>query len=81
MYNYFVEYFCYNITYLRSINNLSKKEMSKILGIGVNTLDKIEQAILPPRLSVKVLFRIQKYFNVPADVILSEKIENIIKKE
>ncbi len=74
MYNCFAEYFCYNVAYLRLSNKLSKEEMSKILGIGINSLNKIEQSIIPPRLSVKVLFRIQKYFGVSADLILSVKI-------
>lgn len=36
--------------------------MAKILGIGITTLNKIEQGVLPPRLSAEILFRIREYF-------------------
>ena len=65
-----------NIKWLRKKNKLSLKEMAKILGLSVNTLNKLETGILPPRLDVGFLFKIQAHFNIPAgdfvDRILSE---------
>lgn len=69
-----MKYFSYNISYLRRKHSISKKKMCEILGIGVSSLNKIEQGILPPRLNVEVLFRIQSYFGVPASIQVSERI-------
>ena len=43
-----IEYFCHNIAFLRKSHGLSKKEMAKILGIGIWSLNKIERGELPP---------------------------------
>lgn len=64
----------YNVSYLRKELNISKNKMAEILGIGVKTLTKIEQGILPPRLSVKVLFKIQQCFGIPVSVLVGRKI-------
>ena len=54
-----------NICYLRARNGLSKKEMAKRLGIGSGTMSKIEKGILPPRLTVDILFYLQQEFDIP----------------
>ena len=54
----------YNITWLRRHHRFSKKDMAKILGIGVNTLNKIEKGELPPHLSVDILFRENAAFGI-----------------
>ena len=57
---------CKNIKILREKNKLSKKEMAKCLGIGVIALSKLESGILPKRLSVKILFLIERDFGIEA---------------
>lgn len=69
-----VEILSHNILFLRNSNNITKKEMAKILGVGIETLNKLEKGVLPPRLNVEVLIRIQEYFNVPLCFQVSEKI-------
>ena len=64
----------HNILYLRKSSNITKKEMARILGIGIKTLNNVEQGILPPRLSVEILFRIYKLFGVSIHLLLSEKL-------
>ena len=61
--------FCENIKNLREAHHLSEKEMAKILGIGVERLQSIEKGILPPKLTVRILFHIQKHFHIkPQDM-------------
>ncbi len=61
--------FCENIKNLRETNNLSEKEMAKILGISIERLQSIEKGILPPKLTVRILFRIQEHFHIkPQDM-------------
>ncbi len=44
-----LEYMCENIKEIRLRNGLTKKEMAKLLGIGVKALTQIEGGNLPPR--------------------------------
>ena len=58
-----------NIKYLRETNGLSKKEMSRVLGISVLTLNKMEQGIMPPSVGVDIVFRLSEKFNIkPCDL-------------
>ena len=57
---------CQNIKFLRQKHNLSKTQMSNILGISIQTLNRIENGILPSRISCEVLFRIQSNFGIRA---------------
>lgn len=61
-----IKAFLYNVQQIRKRNRISKKRMAEILGIGRGSLTKIEKGILPPRLSVEVVFRIQQYFGISA---------------
>ena len=58
--------FCENVREIRLKNNLSKKEMAKILGIGVGSLNLIEKGIIPERLSAEVIVNICINFKVSA---------------
>ena len=61
--------FCYNVAMLRKQHHLSKKQMAKILGIGIGSLNKLESGILPPRMDVKVAFNIFDAFDIhPKDL-------------
>lgn len=68
------ENFLYNIKWLRSHYGFSKRKMANMLGIGVTTLNKIEQGIFPPRLTTSILFHIQKIFGIHPKYMF-EKIE------
>ena len=56
--------FCKNITLLRKRHGLSKKEMAKLLGIGIWSLNKIERGELPPRLNANVILAVYRQFGV-----------------
>ena len=53
-----------NIKFLRKKENLSKKDMAKLLQISVNSLNKIESGIMPERFRIGIVFRIQQVFGV-----------------
>ena len=55
---------CENIKKLREGEKLSKKDMAKRLGIGVNSLTMIENGIVPNKLTCKIIFNIQDEFNL-----------------
>ena len=69
-----IEVFTNNVVWLRKINNISKRKMCEILEIGIGSLNKIEKGILPPRLSVDVLFAIAHYFEISAEKLVGEKL-------
>ena len=54
----------HNIKQLRQSHNLSKKSMAKIMGIGVGSLTKLENGILPPRADVNCLLNLHKHFGI-----------------
>ncbi len=72
--NDYVDIFRGNITYLRKINNLSLKRMSEILNVSVYSLKNIEKGILPPKLKVDILFKVQSYFRISPQIILDKKL-------
>ena len=60
-----------NIAYLRKTLGLSKTKMARLLGIGVKSLEKLENGIMPPRLNVKILFNIYYLFHIrPKDMFI-----------
>lgn len=56
--------FLHNITYLRKRDGLSKQNMAKILGIGLASLNLIENGQLPPRLSANIIFCVHEHFGI-----------------
>lgn len=66
--------FCHNIAGLRAHRGYSKKHMAQLLGIGVGSLNKIECGMLPPRLTVDVLFAVYGHFHIRPSVLLSQEI-------
>ena len=69
------EILCSNICRLRKKYQLSKREMAKILGIGIYSLTKIESGVIPPKLGCEMLFRIYDNFEIkPRDIFAPLKI-------
>ena len=69
-----IQAFCKNVKVLRTSFKLSKKSMSKILGIGISSLNKIESGVLPPRLNCDILIKIYATFKVPPSKLFSREI-------
>jgi transcriptional regulator with XRE-family HTH domain len=56
--------FCGNVKRLREREGLTRKKMAVRLGIGVETLNRLERGEIPPRFSVAVVCRISREFGV-----------------
>ena len=57
-----VKIFAKNLKYIRLKNKLSKKAMAQKLGIGIKTLNALENGILPPRFRANTVFKIKTEF-------------------
>lgn len=66
--------FTYNMMFLRRKYDLSKKVMAGLLGIGMDSLRKIERGVFPPRLRVSVFFEVQRHFGIRVSDLLSKKL-------
>ena len=62
-----IKQFLDNIVYLRKKSGLSKKEMTKILGISIGTLNKTEKGDIPPLLKAEIVFNVSDYFNISTE--------------
>ncbi len=60
-----------NISWLRMHFGISKKKMAELLKISVSSLNKIEDGILPPRLSMDMIFNVHKNFGIQPYVIFA----------
>ena len=61
---------CENVKKLRMKERLSQKEMASLLGIGIYSLKKLENGILPPRLTWRFLLSIHESFGIfPSDMM------------
>lgn len=67
-----IEIFGHNVAWLRKQNGLSKKEMAKLLHIGVGSLNKIERGELPPLLRADVFFFIKLHFGLSPQTQLTQ---------
>ena len=65
--------FCNNIKRLRKMKRLSKREMAQKLEIGIASLTKIENGIIPPRLNVRIYFSLYYNLGITPNQVLSEK--------
>lgn len=66
--------FAHNVAKLRQDHGISKKEMAGLLGIGIESLNKIESGEFPPRLKISVFFEIQKHFGVSPGNLLKQRL-------
>ena len=70
----YINIFTENITYLRKANKLSLKQMSEILDISTYTVKQLEKGVLPSKLKVSVLFKVQQHFFISPQIMVSEKL-------
>lgn len=69
-----MEIFLRNVTWVRRHYGISKKRMAELLGIGVASLNKIENGQMPERLGVEIVFRIHDLFGIPPKNQFSQKL-------
>ena len=59
-----IKIFGENIKNLRLNKGLSKRAMSKLLGIGVKNLETLERGELPIRLTIEIVYHIKENFDL-----------------
>ena len=59
-----IQIFLTNIKNLRINNNLTKTQMANKLKISLYKLNKIENGILPPILTIEIIFTIYREFQI-----------------
>ena len=67
--------FLHNIAWLHKHHGLSKKRMAEVLGIGVGSLNKIENGEMPPRLGAGVFLRIYAYFGIRPKDLTEQRLD------
>ena len=67
--------FSQNLSNIRTYYGLSKARMARLLGIGIGTLNQLEQGKIPPRLTIDILFLLQKQFHISPTQMLSGILE------
>lgn len=70
-----LDIFMKNIVWLRKKNELTKKEMAKILGISVCSLNKIEKGVFPPRTKVDIVVAIHCRFGIGPSEMVTELLK------
>ena len=71
-----IKIFGENIKNLRLNKGLSKRAMSKLLGIGVKNLETLERGELPIRLTTEIVYHIKKNFDLlPSEMLTPGFIE------
>lgn len=71
--NYELKALTQNITNLRQKNKLTKKEMAKLLGISIYSLNKIEEDILPHKITIDILIKINSNFGISPHEIMQNQ--------
>ncbi len=59
-----IQIFLTNIKNLRITNNLTKTQMANKLKISIYKLNQIEKGILPPSITIEIIFMIYKEFQI-----------------
>lgn len=68
--------FMFNVVYLRKLHGLSKRQMAKVMGIGVKSLNKIERGEFPPRLKINVILDTCRFFQIKPAILLSKQLDS-----
>ena len=64
-----IEIFTYNIAWLRRYYGFTKKKMAELLKISIWCLNQIEKGKVPPRLTIEILFAVQRQFGISPSVL------------
>lgn len=67
--------FMHNVAWLRKKHGFTKKKMAALMGIGIESLNKIEKGVFPKNLKVDAIINIQKSFGVSPATLLTKRLE------
>ncbi len=62
-----------NVIYYRELNNLSAKELSKLIGKKDHFIEKLEAGLYKKEPTTNTIDLLAKIFNVPTDELVKEK--------
>ena len=71
-----VSNFMHNVVYLRKKHGLTESEMARLLGISTRSMHKLENGIMPLRMSMDALIAIWKRFGITPMTQLTCRLEN-----
>ena len=69
------EIFTSNIAFIRRKYGISKKQMSKLLGISVRSLNVIEGGEMPPRLTADIIVNVWTEFHLRPSDLFERRLE------
>lgn len=76
-----LEVLCSNIRNLRKHCKLSQKAMAQRLHIGIQSLRKLENGQIPPRLRIDFLFQIYTHFGyTPSEIVSTDVLSRLNNK-
>lgn len=70
------ENFLYNVLWIRKHYGISKEKMTRILEIGMKSLNKIESGVMPPRLSAKIIVKIYNNFGILSEDMFKNRFHD-----
>ena len=65
---------CRNIKYLRAKHGLAKMQITRNLKVSHKTLASIEAGVMPPQVSVNILYRLHRAFRSPLITLFSQNL-------
>lgn len=68
-----LEIFAENVRFLRMHYRYTKKAMAEIMGIGVATLNKLENGIIPERIGVSCIYSVSKHFVISISSLFAKR--------
>lgn len=71
--------FCNNVKKLMTDYKLNDTQMMEIMNISRKTLKKIKSGIMPPRMNIAVVFRLQRHFGVNNASMFTEQYKITVK--
>ena len=74
-----LDLFCHNIHSLRKYCKLSQKEMAGQLHIGIKSLRKLENGVIPPRLDIHILLYIHRNYGFTPTQTVTMDLSRLLK--
>ena len=70
-----ISIFCENVKRLRKREKMSKKEMARIMHIGVRSITTLENGTIPVRMKYDVILRLKCHFGITVEDLFTKIIE------
>ena len=77
----YIKTICSNFQYLRKTYRMTQFTMAKLLHISTYSLRKLEHGQIPPRLNMKIVYRIYDVFGISPQRFFDEQLEDTYKTQ